>query len=99
MDNKIVITLPDGQKKTLSSGVTGIQVASNISKNLAKSALAYSIDGSVKDLSEPINKSSELKIHTIKDTEIASGVAYLSSDISSYVNGHNLIIDGGYSAW
>ena len=34
-----------------------------------------------------------------KDTEIAGGVAYLSSDMSSYVNGHNLIIDGGYSAW
>tara|TARA_R110002012_G_scaffold288836_1_gene481669 strand:- start:834 stop:944 length:111 start_codon:yes stop_codon:yes gene_type:complete len=33
------------------------------------------------------------------DTEMMGGIAYLSSDISSYVNGHNLIIDGGYSAW
>ena len=31
--------------------------------------------------------------------EIAGGVAYLLSDISSYTNGHNLIIDGGYSCW
>jgi NAD(P)-dependent dehydrogenase (short-subunit alcohol dehydrogenase family) len=34
-----------------------------------------------------------------KDTEIVGGIAYLSSNISSYVNGHNLIIDGGYSNW
>ena len=33
------------------------------------------------------------------DTEMVGGIAYLSSDISSYVNGHNLIIDGGYSSW
>ena len=31
--------------------------------------------------------------------EVAGGVAYLLSDISSYTNGHNLIIDGGYSCW
>lgn len=34
-----------------------------------------------------------------EDKEIAGGVAYLLSDISSYTNGHNLIIDGGYSCW
>ena len=33
------------------------------------------------------------------DVEMVGGIAYLSSDISSYVNGHNLIIDGGYTAW
>ena len=33
------------------------------------------------------------------DIEMVGGVAYLSSDISSYVNGHNLIIDGGYTSW
>ena len=33
------------------------------------------------------------------DNEIVGGIAYLSSDISSYVNGHNLIIDGGFVCW
>ena len=34
-----------------------------------------------------------------RDTEMVGGIAYLASDISSYVNGHNLNIDGGYTAW
>ena len=33
------------------------------------------------------------------DDEIVGGIAYLSSDIASYVNGHNLIIDGGFVCW
>jgi threonyl-tRNA synthetase len=51
LDKEIAITLPDGQQKIFTTGVTGLQVASHISKSLAKSALACSINGSIKDLS------------------------------------------------
>jgi len=33
------------------------------------------------------------------EEDIKGAVAYLSSDLSAYVTGHNLLVDGGWSAW
>ena len=34
-----------------------------------------------------------------KTEELSGAIIYLMSGASSYVTGHNLVIDGGYSVW
>ncbi|MEX0971598.1 MAG: threonine--tRNA ligase [Paracoccaceae bacterium] len=71
MADSISITLPDGAKRNYVAGITGGEVAADISKSLAKAALACSIDGRLADLSEPIVADARFALHTAKDESIA----------------------------
>jgi threonyl-tRNA synthetase len=63
------ITLPDGSIKELPKGSSGLDLASSIGPGLAKAALAVVVNGTQKDLSDPINEDAEVSIITINSDE------------------------------
>ena len=63
----ISLTLPDGNKRSYPAGTTGLEVAADISKSLAKSAISCSINGVHSDLSVPLTDDVDFAIHTMKD--------------------------------
>lgn len=60
--SKIKITFPDSSSKEFESGITGYQIAEQISRNLAKDALAIEVNGEIYDLSRPITLDASIKI-------------------------------------
>ena len=63
------ITLPDGSIRKLESGSTGLDLANSIGPGLAKAAIAIEVNGSQKDLCDPIMEDSEVSIITIDSDE------------------------------
>ena len=62
MQNKINITFPDQSERQFDYETTGYEIASSISKGLAKQAILIELDGNVKDLSFPVKTDSKIKI-------------------------------------
>jgi threonyl-tRNA synthetase len=54
----VSLTFPDGSVRDYAAGTTGRDVAESISKSLAKKAVAISIDGALRDLSDPVTQGS-----------------------------------------
>ena len=65
----VAIKLPDGSILEMESGVSGYDVAHKISPNLAKAALAVTVNGTTQDLSTPITTDATVTIITGKDKE------------------------------
>ena len=65
----VAIKLPDGSILEMESGVNGFDIANKISPNLAKAALAITVDGKTQDLSTPITTDATVTIITGKDKE------------------------------
>ena len=53
--SQISLTFPDGNQRSFDPGVTGLAVATSISKSLAKKAIAIALDGELRDLSDTVS--------------------------------------------
>ena len=62
MSNNITITFPNGNTKSEEKGISGFDLASQISKSLAKESVAIKIDGKISDLSIAINQDCKVVI-------------------------------------
>ena len=65
----ISLTFPDGSKREYEPGISGADVAASIAPSLAKKAVAVKLDGELKDLAEPIEADSQIRIITREDGE------------------------------
>ncbi|HEX2900498.1 MAG TPA: threonine--tRNA ligase [Bacteroidia bacterium] len=67
--SQISITLPDGSKREYAAGITGADIAKDISEGLLRKAISAVVDGDIWDLSRPITKDSSIKFATWDDSE------------------------------
>ena len=67
--SQITITLPDGSSRAVSPGTPVRDVAAEISPNLAKAAFAAIVDGTLVDLSYPLQRDASVRIVTDKNPE------------------------------
>ncbi|MFN4011910.1 MAG: threonine--tRNA ligase [Pannonibacter sp.] len=63
----IHLTFPDNSVRSYEAGTTGAAVAEGISKSLAKKAVAMTLDGELRDLSDPISADARIEIVTRED--------------------------------
>jgi threonyl-tRNA synthetase len=68
-DTMIQITLPDGAVREVPRGTSAAEVARQISPRLAKEALVARADGTLVDLSRPLDANARLEILTPKDPD------------------------------
>ena len=66
----VSITLPDGSRKEMPSGLTVKEIAEQIAPGLARRALAAKVDGVQVDLSYPVSSDVNLQILTSRDPEM-----------------------------
>jgi threonyl-tRNA synthetase len=59
----IKITLPDGSVREFQQGVTGFDIAKNISNSLAKEVLSITVNGELWDITRPVIADASIKLH------------------------------------
>ena len=68
MSEKLIeITLPDGSKRNVPSGASGMDIAMGISEGLARNVLAARVNGELWDADRPITNDAEVQLQTWND--------------------------------
>jgi threonyl-tRNA synthetase len=67
LSNSVSLTFPDGSVRQYDAAMTGAVLAESISRSLAKKAVAYAVDGVIRDLSDPLARSGNVEIVTRDD--------------------------------
>ena len=82
MSKEITITLPDGSQKQAPVGVSGHEIVSMIGAGLAKAAIAFSVNGNQRDLSDTVNQDADISIHTLDSDE---GLEIMRHTVAAHV--------------
>jgi threonyl-tRNA synthetase len=65
----VTLTMPDGAKRQVAAGTTGLEVAKSISPSLAKRTVAMVLGGVLSDLNDPIKADADIKFVSRTDPE------------------------------
>ncbi len=65
----IIITLPDGSQREMQKGATLADIAADIGPGLAKAAIAGTVNGVPRDLSDPITENADISLFTARNEE------------------------------
>ncbi len=65
----IELRLPDGSVRSEAAGITGADLAAQISRGLAKNAIAVEVDGELWDLTRPIQADCAVRIVTVGEDD------------------------------
>ena len=63
----VALTFPDGARREYPSGTTGLDVAKGISPSLAKRTVAMALDGTLTDITDPINRDARIEFISRED--------------------------------
>ncbi len=67
MAPNVALTFPDGARRDYPQGTTGLDIAKGISPSLAKRTVAMALDGTLADLSDPIEHDAKIEFVSRED--------------------------------
>ncbi len=67
MAQTVALTFPDGARREYPQGTTGFDIAKGISPSLAKRTVAMALDGTLADLSDPLERDAKIEFLTRDD--------------------------------